>query len=194
MRSDLESSKNPIASWDALSCQAREASQTSRGSRGMAGASVELSSLRRCCGEVDVAFHPLHLNHFRLVAPAQPWQSHGRSGAHRCEHIEREPHDAAEFLASTLSLCCSRAMAQQRRVRQIAASLTASTKADSKSPELIPIQYEQRCRLLESEWAAEHLRWMIQKDALGQDMFLLGPHSPLRRWLAYRFCEIAGEA
>jgi hypothetical protein len=31
---------------------------------------------------------------------------------------------------------------------------------------------------------------MVQKDALGQDMYLLGVHSPLRRWLVYRFCEV----
>ena len=30
---------------------------------------------------------------------------------------------------------------------------------------------------------------MVQKDALGQDMFLIGT-SPLRRWLAFRFCEV----
>ena len=31
---------------------------------------------------------------------------------------------------------------------------------------------------------------MVQKDALDQDMFLVGSHSPLRRWLAFRFCEV----
>ena len=80
---------------------------------------------------------------------------------------------------------------QQRRLRQIAASI-APPDPPRQSPELIPIRYEERSRLLDSDWAFEHLRWMIQKDALGQDMFLLGPHSPLRRWLAYRFCEISG--
>jgi hypothetical protein len=33
---------------------------------------------------------------------------------------------------------------------------------------------------------------MVQKDALGQDIYLLGVHSPLRRWLAFRFCEVTG--
>jgi len=37
----------------------------------------------------------------------------------------------------------------------------------------------------------QHLRWMFKKAKLGQDMFLIGPPSPLKRWLAYRFCEIA---
>ena len=41
-------------------------------------------------------------------------------------------------------------------------------------------------------WAAEHLQWMAQKDALGQDMFLLGEHGPLRRWVAMAFCEVQG--
>eukprot|EP00760_Papus_ankaliazontas_P017911 PhM_4_TR17397/c0_g1_i1/m.85845 len=34
------------------------------------------------------------------------------------------------------------------------------------------------------------LRWMMQKDLLDQDMFLLGHPGPLRRWLALMFCEI----
>jgi len=33
---------------------------------------------------------------------------------------------------------------------------------------------------------------MRQKDRLGQDIFLVGMHGPLRRWLALVFCEIAG--
>jgi|TARA_B110000090_G_scaffold108958_1_gene122035 MoxR-like ATPase len=35
-----------------------------------------------------------------------------------------------------------------------------------------------------------HLRWMLQKDALAQDMFLIGPPSPYRRWLAMQFCQL----
>ena len=30
----------------------------------------------------------------------------------------------------------------------------------------------------------KHLRWMMQKDLLGQDIFLIGRPSPLRRALA----------
>ena len=36
----------------------------------------------------------------------------------------------------------------------------------------------------------QHLRWMLQKDSLHQDMFLVGPPSPYRRWLAMQFCEL----
>ena len=35
----------------------------------------------------------------------------------------------------------------------------------------------------------KHLQWMLQKDALGQDMFLIGPPGPARRRLAMAFCE-----
>ena len=38
----------------------------------------------------------------------------------------------------------------------------------------------------------EHVRWMRQKDLLGQDMFLVGMHGPLRRMLAFIYCEKAG--
>jgi MoxR-like ATPase len=35
-----------------------------------------------------------------------------------------------------------------------------------------------------------HLQWMLKKDQLAQDMFLIGPPSPYRRWLAMKFCEL----
>lgn len=73
------------------------------------------------------------------------------------------------------------------RLKQVANTLQSPAR-----PELVPTGYEKRCGLLHSEWAYEHLRWMIQKDSLGQDIFLLGSHSPLRRWLAFRFCEVLG--
>jgi MoxR-like ATPase len=54
-------------------------------------------------------------------------------------------------------------------------------------PELIPLVENE---LLNTKWAKSHLRWMAQKDALNQDMFLIGSHSPIRRQLAFRYCEI----
>ena len=39
-----------------------------------------------------------------------------------------------------------------------------------------------------------HLQWLAQKDALGQDSFLVGPPSPLRRRLALAYCELAGRS
>jgi hypothetical protein len=41
-------------------------------------------------------------------------------------------------------------------------------------------------------WALAHLRWMAQKDNLGQDMLLVGPPGPLRRRMAMAYCELAG--
>jgi hypothetical protein len=35
-----------------------------------------------------------------------------------------------------------------------------------------------------------HLKWMLQKLVLKQDMFLIGPPGPYRRWLTMRFCEL----
>ncbi|XP_074649479.1 von Willebrand factor A domain-containing protein 8-like isoform X2 [Tubulanus polymorphus] len=35
-----------------------------------------------------------------------------------------------------------------------------------------------------------HLKWMIQKDLLGQDMFLIGPPGPSRRTLAMMYLEL----
>ena len=36
----------------------------------------------------------------------------------------------------------------------------------------------------------QHLQWMLKKDKLAQDMFLVGPPSPYRRWLAMKYCEL----
>lgn len=33
----------------------------------------------------------------------------------------------------------------------------------------------------------QHLRWIMQKDLLGQDVFLIGPPGPLRRSIAMQY-------
>ena len=78
--------------------------------------------------------------------------------------------------------------AVQRRLGHLSRSTTSGI--TNAAPELIPTGYEQECSLLRTQWAYKHIRWMVQKDALDQDMFLVGSHSPLRRWLAFRFCEV----
>ena len=39
---------------------------------------------------------------------------------------------------------------------------------------------------------ARHLRWIMQKDLNGQDIFLIGPPGPLKRRLAMLYCELRG--
>lgn len=41
-----------------------------------------------------------------------------------------------------------------------------------------------------SQTTLHHLRWMLQKDQLGQDMFLLGRPGPLRRALAMQYLQL----
>ena len=57
-------------------------------------------------------------------------------------------------------------------------------------PELVPTGFG----LAEEEGqeTLSHLKWMLQKFALGQDMFLLSGPGPTARRLAMHFCEIAG--
>ncbi|KAL1924595.1 uncharacterized protein VTP21DRAFT_4249 [Calcarisporiella thermophila] len=43
---------------------------------------------------------------------------------------------------------------------------------------------------LDSQPILRHLRWMLQKDALGLDMFLIGPPGPLRRLIALKYAEL----
>ncbi|XP_027851720.2 von Willebrand factor A domain-containing protein 8 [Aphis gossypii] len=64
------------------------------------------------------------------------------------------------------------------------------TKA-SKTPELVPINYlDMTC----NQEAMSHLRWMLQKDILGQDMFLIGKPGPLRRRLALAYLELTNKS
>ncbi|XP_066993811.2 von Willebrand factor A domain-containing protein 8 [Anabrus simplex] len=56
-----------------------------------------------------------------------------------------------------------------------------------KYPQYVPRLY------LKGELSQEvlrHLRWMLQKDLLGQDMFLIGRPGPFRRRLAMQFLEV----
>ncbi|XP_051781637.1 von Willebrand factor A domain-containing protein 8 [Erpetoichthys calabaricus] len=56
-----------------------------------------------------------------------------------------------------------------------------------KNPELVPLNYTSE-ELPQS--IAQHLRWIMQKDLLGQDVFLIGPPGPLRRSIAMQYLEL----
>ena len=57
-------------------------------------------------------------------------------------------------------------------------------------PELVPFGFDGE--LLLAGWATDILSWMEQKDQLGQDMFIIGNHGPLRRWIALAYCARMG--
>ncbi|XP_042349995.1 von Willebrand factor A domain-containing protein 8 [Plectropomus leopardus] len=52
------------------------------------------------------------------------------------------------------------------------------------NPELVPVKH-----ISDSlpQTVAQHLRWIMQKDLLGQDVFLIGPPGPLRRSIAMQY-------
>ncbi|XP_067371715.1 von Willebrand factor A domain-containing protein 8 isoform X1 [Channa argus] len=56
-----------------------------------------------------------------------------------------------------------------------------------RNPELVPVKY-----ISDSlpQTVAQHLRWIMQKDLLGQDVFLIGPPGPLRRSIAMQYLEL----
>uniref|UniRef100_U3ITH4 von Willebrand factor A domain-containing protein 8 n=1 Tax=Anas platyrhynchos platyrhynchos TaxID=8840 RepID=U3ITH4_ANAPP len=56
-----------------------------------------------------------------------------------------------------------------------------------KNPELVPQNY-MTDSLAQS--VIQHLRWIMQKDLLGQDVFLIGPPGPLRRSIAMQYLEL----
>ncbi|XP_023604004.1 von Willebrand factor A domain-containing protein 8 isoform X2 [Myotis lucifugus] len=56
-----------------------------------------------------------------------------------------------------------------------------------KSPELVPQNYISDSL---AQSVIQHLRWIMQKDLLGQDVFLIGPPGPLRRSVAMQYLEL----
>ncbi|XP_030874342.1 von Willebrand factor A domain-containing protein 8 [Leptonychotes weddellii] len=56
-----------------------------------------------------------------------------------------------------------------------------------KSPELVPQNYISDSV---AQSVIQHLRWIMQKDLLGQDVFLIGPPGPLRRSIAMQYLEL----
>lgn len=58
---------------------------------------------------------------------------------------------------------------------------------EPRRPEFVPIKH-----ILDTlpHTVAQHLRWIMQKDLLGQDVFLIGPPGPLRRSIAMQYLEL----
>lgn len=61
----------------------------------------------------------------------------------------------------------------------------------SATPHLIPVVPAQLRPVLTSQWALAHLRFLAQKDVLGQHAMLMGP-SYWARMLARRYAQMAG--
>ncbi|XP_069495477.1 von Willebrand factor A domain-containing protein 8 [Ambystoma mexicanum] len=58
---------------------------------------------------------------------------------------------------------------------------------EPKNPEHVPVNYLSQPL---SQSVVQHLRWIMQKDLLGQDVFLIGPPGPLRRTIAMQYLEL----
>ncbi|XP_050390689.1 von Willebrand factor A domain-containing protein 8 [Patella vulgata] len=58
-----------------------------------------------------------------------------------------------------------------------------------KYPELVPSKYLPKDV---PQAILRHLRWIMQKDLLGQDVFLIGPPGPFRRQVALMYLELTG--
>jgi hypothetical protein len=72
----------------------------------------------------------------------------------------------------------------------VVASASGDAPQHTKSPELIPFGFDNV--LTNSQWAEEHIAWIQRKDQLQQDVYLIGKHGPLKRWLALNFCRRLG--
>lgn len=58
-------------------------------------------------------------------------------------------------------------------------------------PEKIVRQYFPKPNTKAGQSVLQHLQWLMQKDILGQDMFLLGAPGPFRRRLVRYYCHLA---
>ncbi|XP_061081457.1 von Willebrand factor A domain-containing protein 8 [Conger conger] len=56
-----------------------------------------------------------------------------------------------------------------------------------RNPELVPVKHMTGAM---PQTVVQHLRWIMQKDLLGQDVFLIGPPGPLRRSIAMQYLEL----
>lgn len=52
------------------------------------------------------------------------------------------------------------------------------------------VKLSQSDQIVISQTVLHHLRWMLQKDLLGQDIFLIGRPGPLRRTIVMQFLEL----
>lgn len=55
---------------------------------------------------------------------------------------------------------------------------------------LFLVKLSESDRIVISQTVLHHLRWMLQKDLLGQDIFLIGRPGPLRRSIVMQFLEL----
>ena len=71
-------------------------------------------------------------------------------------------------------------------------SVPVHTYDTPKDAALVPTGYDRDYGSAVAQPTLAHLRWMMQKDLLGQDMMLLGPVGPERRELVMRYAELSG--
>ena len=78
------------------------------------------------------------------------------------------------------------------RVGQLRLNLSSdqSRRNDRKNTDNTLIPWGFNNPLFQSASGKRLLHWMEQKDALEQDMFLVGGSGPLRRWAALHYCAI----
>lgn len=57
-----------------------------------------------------------------------------------------------------------------------------------KHQELVPVKFWDGSQ---QQSVLQHLKWMMQKDILGQDIFLIGPPGSYRRQTAFKYLELA---
>jgi len=57
------------------------------------------------------------------------------------------------------------------------------------NPELVPSRYLPKDEEIPHE-TLKHMKWIMQKDLLGQDIFLIGRPSPLRRQVAMQYLQL----
>lgn len=104
-------------------------------------------------------------------------------------HMRRVAHELRVLSGRPSSLFITRASASLPKLPTVSIGGVQLDIHPPERRELVPFGV---ARGQDSQEELEALRWMLQKEKLGQDMFLIGRPGPARRRLAMRFCEVAG--
>ncbi|KXS21233.1 hypothetical protein M427DRAFT_65996 [Gonapodya prolifera JEL478] len=116
---------------------------------------------------------------------AAPNSAQSQSAVRRLQHISSTLNPATHKRAGEEKDLASKTQLTTTTLR--IGSVSAQINLVPRWPEKVPVEVTVD---LEKQDILESLQWMIKKDMLGQDIFLLGGPGPLRRHLALTFCAL----
>ncbi|KAG0268044.1 von Willebrand factor A domain-containing protein 8 [Actinomortierella ambigua] len=117
------------------------------------------------------------------------------SARNRLEHLQRALSHTADYVidhhpdgSGRLVIQAAKSTSSGSDYGEVRIGDVTVAVSPTVNPEFVP-DYDQPL-FEDSQEVLRHLRWMMQKDKLRQDMFLIGPPGHLRRSIALKFAEL----